>query len=90
MHVGLQSSTGFSSAKVPIPTCKLYVWAQGLTLTYLNEKNVQSAFRQVLSKSMFNCLSRNMNIYSCTTYKRNDIIVENIASFPENEVNLTC
>lgn len=83
MHVGLQSSTGFSSAKVPIPTCKLYEH-------YLNEKNVQSAFRQVLSKSMFNCMSRNMNIYSCTTYKRNDIIVENIASFPENEVNLTC
>lgn len=39
---------------------------------------------------MFNCLFRNMNIYLCIIYKRNDIIVENIVLFFENEVNLIC
>lgn len=39
---------------------------------------------------MFNCMFRNMNIYLCIIYKRNDIIVENIVLFFENEVNLIC
>lgn len=41
-------------------------------------------------KLMFNCFFRNMNIYLCIIYKRNDIIVENIVLFFENEVNLIC
>lgn len=39
---------------------------------------------------MFNCMFRNMNIYLCILYKINDIIVENIVLFFENEVNLIC